>query len=143
MIQSVIAGMVAAIRTEYDKSSYRIYTDSVEQGLKEPCFSIMCLKPSRERKLNRRYKDISSFMVQYFPKSYDEAQEECMTVCEALYDVLDVITVDGVRLQGTEMSGQVVDGVLQFQVNYIQMLMRTMAEDVKMDGVQVNAVGKE
>ena len=58
MITKVINGIIAAIRSEYDSKAYRIYTESVEQGLKEPCFSIMCLKPEAQRKGNKFTKKI-------------------------------------------------------------------------------------
>ena len=57
------------------------------------------------------------FNITYFP-STDEPISECNSVCEILYDVLELITVGGSNLRGSRMNGQVVDGVLQFQVNY-------------------------
>ena len=39
MINSIIEGISIAINTEFE-DVYTIYTESVEQGLKEPCFFI-------------------------------------------------------------------------------------------------------
>ena len=39
MMDKIINGIVNQIRQIYDESKYEIYTESVEQGLKEPCFS--------------------------------------------------------------------------------------------------------
>ena len=44
MMDKIINGIVNQIRQIYDESKYEIYTESVEQGLKEPCFSILCLE---------------------------------------------------------------------------------------------------
>ena len=116
MIQDIIDGMIKAIRTEYD-SSYRIYTESVEQGLKEPCFSIICINGSNENGVGGRKSRSYPFNITYFP-STDEPRLECLKVLEALYDIFDVIEVGTSKLRGTGMSGDIVDGVLQFQVTY-------------------------
>ena len=117
MIQNIIDGIIKAIRTEYDKS-FRIYTESVKQGLKEPCFSIMCLNPSGEREMGDRFKRYFPFMITYFP-STDEPVAECNAVCETLLGLLYEITTDtGVVHASDDMSGQVVDGNLQFSVQY-------------------------
>lgn len=56
MIDKIINGIVNRIRQKYDESKYEIYTESVEQGLKEPCFSILCLSPHIEHIVGTRYK---------------------------------------------------------------------------------------
>lgn len=137
MIKSIIDGIIKAIRTEYDKS-YRIYTESIEQGLIEPCFSILCLNPSGEREVSDRFKRFYPFMITYFPSS-NEPVAECNEVCEVLLDVLNDIDTNVGLLHGSEMSGKVVDGNLQFSVQY-QMFVtkddKTTAEG--MDGLTVD-----
>ena len=72
MIQKVIDGIITAIRTEYDSAHFKVYTELVEQGLRNPCFSVMCLNPSVEvigKVRSRRY---YPFVIDYFSKSDDE-----------------------------------------------------------------------
>jgi len=141
MIQKVIDGIVQTIRTKYDKS-YRIYTESVEQGLQEPCFSILCLKPSGERELGDRYKRYFPFMITYFPAT-EEPMAECNAVCEDLMGLLTDIDTDIGILHGSELSGEVIDGLLQFSAEYrIFVLLQRKAED-GMDGVTVNTATQE
>lgn len=137
MIQSVIDGIINAIRTEYDKS-YRIYTESIEQGLIEPCFSVLCLNPSGEREISDRFKRFYPFMITYFP-STDEPVAECNEVCEVLLDVLNDIDTNIGLLHGSELSGKVIDGNLQFSVQY-QMFVRKVDESAAegMDGLTVD-----
>ena len=116
MIQKIIDGIIKAIRTKYDRS-YRIYTESIEQGLIEPCFSVLCLNPSGEREISERFKRFYPFMITYFPSS-DEPVAECNEVCEVLLDVLNDIDTNVGVLHGTDLSGKVVDGNLQFSVQY-------------------------
>lgn len=128
MIAKVIDGIIAAIRSEYDSKAYRIYTESVEQGLKEPCFSIMCLKPEVQRKGKGRTRRFYSFDIVYFPKSDCEPVQESTEVYENLVECLMDITADEHILHGSNISGTVVDGILHVQVTYDLFLLKQVEE---------------
>lgn len=140
MIQNIIDGIIAAIRTEYDKS-FRIYTESIEQGLEEPCFSILCLNGSDKKNAGVRHNRTYSFIVRYFPSS-DEPIAECLAVMESLYDLLCIIDVGTSRLRGTGMDGTIADGVLQFEVTYAAFLLATKVE-TSMEELEVKTNGNE
>ena len=134
-------GIVAAIRTEYDKS-FRIYTESVTQGLKEPCFSVLWLNGSSEKSACTRHNRTHSFIIRYFPLSEEEPAKECSEVMENLYDILSVIdTVDG-KVRGTDMNGNIVDGVLQFQITYALSLLE-IYDEADMEKIKVVTMGKD
>lgn len=61
----------------------------------------------------------NQFCIQYFPQSAKK-QRECADVAERMYDCLEYITTDGDTkpIRGSKMNHQVVDGVLNFFVNY-------------------------
>lgn len=139
MIQSIIDGIIAAIRTEYDKS-YRIYTESVEQGLQEPCFSILCLNGFNEKKIGQRHNRTYLFNIAYFPAS-DEPTAECLEVMENLYDLLKFINTGSAKLHGTDMSGKVVDGILQFQITYAASLL-SLNTEINMEDLEIKTDGK-
>ena len=139
MIQSIIDGIIKAIRTEYDRS-FRIYTESVKQGLKEPCFSILCLNGSDEQNVGSRRNREYLFNIAYFPKT-DTPIIECLNVKENLFDLLSMIEVNDSMLRGAKMDGEVVDGVLQFQVTYTFFLLVVKAED-GMENIEVKTDGK-
>ena len=40
MLNDIIKGMAEKIRTVYRPEDYRLYTEDVKQGFKEPCFFI-------------------------------------------------------------------------------------------------------
>ena len=140
MIQSIIDGIIKAIRTEYDRS-FRIYTEKVEQGLKEPCFSILCLNGSDEQNVGNRRNRECLFNITYFPKT-DMPISECLNVKENLYDLLSMIEVNDSMLRGVRMSGEVVDGVLQFQVTYAYFVLATKTE-TNMNDLEVKTDGKQ
>ena len=141
MIQKIIDGTIAAIATEYDES-FRKYTESVEQGLTAPCFSILCLSVTDKQEIGiRRYRGYL-LNISYFPSSA-EPVAECLAVMENLYDLLSMIDVGDSKVRGTDMTGMVVDGVLQFQVTYAPFLLSEETEDIGMDGIEVNTNGRE
>ena len=62
MINKIIDGISIALNAEFG-NDYEIYTDNIEQGLKEPCFSIVCLNPRMNQFLE---KDISDKISSVF-----------------------------------------------------------------------------
>lgn len=116
MINKIIDGISVAINSEFG-DPYEIYTESIEQGLVEPCFSILCLNPTINQVLGKRYFRKNMFCIHYFPSS-DEKRSECYAVIEKLMNALEIITVDSDLCRGTDMNGEVVDNVLSFFVNY-------------------------
>lgn len=125
MINKIIDAISMSINSEFG-DGYEIYTESIEQGLEEPCFSIFCLNPTNRLYMNKRYFRTNQFCIQYFP-STDEPKAECNSVLEKLYLALETITIretlpdETVKeslVRGTNMRGEFVDDVLNFLVNF-------------------------
>ena len=116
MINKIIDGISVAIGSEFGEPC-EIYTESIEQGFTEPCFSILCLNPTIEQFLGERYFRTNQFCIHYFPSS-GEKRSECLSVMEKLMTTLETIIVGGDLIRGTKMNGEIVDGVLNFFVNY-------------------------
>lgn len=115
MIQGVIDGIVNKIAAEF--ADYRIYTESVEQGLLAPCFSVLCLSADDEHKLSDRYNKDYFININYFP-SNDEPYMECQNVGEVLGDILQDIVADGAVVHGSDMSWNISDKVLVATISY-------------------------
>lgn len=116
MINSIIKSMSIALNAEFG-DAYKIYAEEVEQGLKEPCFCVFCLNPTNELFLGKRYFRTNQFCVQYFP-STNQKKEESNAVADRLYLCLELISVDGDLVRGSKMHYEMVDGVLNFFLNY-------------------------
>lgn len=117
MINEIVNGICLALNSEFG-DEYEIYTETLKQGLKEPCFSIVCINPTQEQFLGKRYYKANCFCIHYFPSSAD-TNAEINTVREKLFNALEYITVDGDLIRGTNMTAETDDlGVLNFIVNY-------------------------
>jgi len=116
MINEITDAISVTINTGFD-DTYEIYTESIEQGFKEPCFSILCLNPTVEQFLGNRYFRTNQFCIHYFPSS-NEQRSECYDIAETLFSLLEYITVGTDTIRGTDMHFEVVDDVLSFFVNY-------------------------
>lgn len=124
MINKIIDGISKAINKEFG-DDYEIYTEEIEQGLNEPCFSIVCIKPTNNLFRQNRYFRKNQFCIHYFPSS-KEKRLECQQVLERMYLILEYIEIEETfegkvtitKTMGTEMNGEYNDGVLNFFVNY-------------------------
>lgn len=137
MIEKIINGIVNRIRQKYDESKYEIYTESVEQGLKEPCFSILCLSPHVEHIIGIRYKRALPFIIRYWSDSEETYADE-LSVSENLEYLLKDITVDGFVMHGKDILGQIVDGVLQFQVTYEFFVVDKTEDEEKIESCDIS-----
>lgn len=137
MINKITDGICEAIYKEFG-DNYEIYTEEVEQGLKEPCFSIICINPTHELFRQNRYFKQHQFCIHYFP-STEEKRTECFDVLDRLYNCLEYIEIkeetDTSKTRGSDMHGEYNDGILNFFINY-NMFMNQNEEEIKMDNYE-------
>ena len=133
-IKKLIDAIAEALFQEFG-SDYEIYTEKVEQGLTEPCFLIRYLNPTKNRDLGLRYKRTVQFVIQYIP-STAEANDECATVLERLFECLEDVILSERPVHGTEIQGEITDGILNFMVNYDGFVLKEEELD-PMDNLEV------
>ena len=133
-IKELIDAIAEALFQEFG-SMYEIYTEKVEQGLTTPCFMIRCVSPTKNIHLGVRYKRTNKFVIQYIP-STEEAYDECASVLEKLFECLEDVTLDGKPVHGTELNGEVTDGILNFMVNYDGFVLKERSE-INMEVLEV------
>lgn len=142
MINSIIEAISVSLNAAFG-DDYEIHMEEIKQGLEEPCFFIQCLNPGMEQFLGKRYFRQNLFCIQYFPKS-DEVVRECNDVAEAMYFCLEYITCKGddKPIRGTKMHHELVNGVLNFFVNYDLFVYKT-EEKVNMEELEIDTSVKE
>lgn len=117
MIEDIINGISTKLYEVFG-DDYKIYAgESIKQGLENPCFFISVLNPSQKNYLaNKKFRN-NPFIIQYFPKNEDDL--EMLSVAELLTDNLEFITLlNGDLIRGTQLKYEIVDGILNFKLNY-------------------------
>ncbi len=145
MIQSIMNGIIHAIREKYDEK-YNIYTETVEQDLQKSCFFIMCLNSTDEAKLGTRHNRIYPCIIKYFPASEDKTMQECLSVMDDLYQLLEIINTDIKKFRSREMKAEIEEGVLKFQVTYSGFILakkeEPFMEELEVDSLSEKNYGK-
>lgn len=115
----ILDGVSLAIRGEYPDC--QIEADSVEQGLSPPAFIILLLDSAQKQSMQRsekRWRRSLRFDIIYFPKN-KHGRSECYKIADSLSMILEQITLPGGdKIRGTDISYNIVDGVLHFNVTY-------------------------
>lgn len=117
MLNSIIGGIAQKIHETFG-DEYRIYSEDVEQDLRDPCFVIVNLLNTTTKLLPPRYFRSYNFDVHYFPKSERTTKRECNEVSEKLKIALEYINVIDNCVRGVKMTDEIVDDVLHFKVSY-------------------------
>lgn len=118
MINSIIEAVSISLNEEFG-DGHAVHMEEIMQDLETPCFFIQCLNPACELFSGRRYFRSNQFCIQYFPES-SEIQRESNDVAERMMQCLEYITIRGEDrpVRGTKMKYEIIDGVLNFFVNY-------------------------
>lgn len=98
----------------------KIYTKRAEQ-IKTPAFRLKTIKDSFDKKLGNLYKNEKLYQIVYMPKEdkqYITDDDELENVAFTLYDILEIMTLEGVTLKGYDMSYRIEDNTLQFFVTF-------------------------
>lgn len=140
MINSIVKAISIALNTEFG-DAYKIYAEEVKQGLKEPCFFVFCINPTNELFLGKRYFRANQFCIQYFP-STNKKKEESNEVADRLYLCLELIAVDGDLVRASKMRYEMVDGILNFFLNYDLFVYHKEQIDL-METIETDTIVKE
>lgn len=138
MVNDIINGIVAKLHEVFG-DEYEFYKESIEQGLKEPCFSVVVIQTGQSAKLPNRYHRVNAFDVHYFPKDKNNAKSECYDVAERLLFELEYINVLDNLCHGTKMRYEIVDGVLHFFVNYDMFVKKQVDESDHMETATIKS----
>lgn len=141
MIRDIMDGICQALSNEFG-SRYEIYTESLPQGMKEPCFFVLCISQGHEAQIKNRYWKKYQFGIHYFPASAGEPYAECQAVSERLCLCLELIDAGNKKILGKEMNGRVEDSVLIFTIEYDPFICRPL-ELTAMEKVMTDAKAKE
>ena len=139
MIGKIIKGISTAIYNEFG-DGYKIYEGELKQGIKEPCFFILCVESAQNLFLGQRYRHEHKFCIHFFNGQDIFPASLLHEIAERLYACLEHIEVDGLY-HGIKMYHEINDGVLQFFVNY-NFYVYKLTDPVYMETLNVDMEGK-
>lgn len=139
LIKSALARRLAALFP-----GITIYKEKVEQGLKYPSFFILQLNVTQERDL-RPYRWLNFQMnIRYRPiKDYNSKRSELDQLGLDMLDGLEEVEVEGKPLRGRDMNYEIIDGVLQFFINFRMRVKKEQEAGQKMLELENSAYIKE
>ena len=136
MCLDIIDGISVKIN-EYFGDDYKIYSETVEQGLSLPCFFINHEETVRKKLLGERYLTTYSFLINYFPQNN---KEEMIIAAEKLTDCLRLVEMpDGDTIRGKGIRFNITNGVLQFYISFTLILTANEEHDI-MDSIDYRII---
>jgi hypothetical protein len=141
MLNEMINGIAIKLNQTFG-DAYSIYMESVEQGLKEPCFFIFLLPSSQDQVIGKRYLRRHQFDIHFFPGTL-EKNKEILNVVDKLNDAMEYVTFGSDLMHGTNMHHEVVGWVLHFFVDFnFHVIKASDLDDNEMDSIAVNSTIK-
>jgi len=136
MLNETVNGIAQKLSDMFG-DEYEIHIDAVEQGLKEPCFLIVCLTGNQQQEIGTLYERKQAFDIHYFPKA-NKITREVNSVISLLNMELEYINVNSNLVRGTKMKHEVINGVLHFFVNYDVRIRKVIEPDPLMEDLILN-----
>ena len=142
MINSIIEAISTKLYTEFE---CKIHMEEIKQGLVEPCFFLKCLNPKVDHYFWNRYKRNNQFVIQYFPEHKNAYDRECNDIAEWMLWNLEYITIadETTPIRASGMNYEIVDGVLNFFINYDFFVDRVVDVDNEMETMTDEEGAKE
>lgn len=134
MTEDIIKAVCAAIYSQFG-NGYTIYTEAVAQDAQTPCFFVICTQPKLNRYMSDEYYQEIPIVVQYLPQNTENYRSECEDVFERLSLNLDTISFEGSCVHGADTHGEIIDGVLNFFVDYNMMVYKNTEPKARMEKI--------
>nr|WP_243108658.1 hypothetical protein [Clostridium rectalis] len=83
-----------------------------------------------------RYKKNILFDIHYFSDKED-INSDCLDMADRLYDVLEYVQVNDNLYRSTDMTHEVIDGVLHFMLRFNYYVLKQIEEAPKMNKLKV------
>jgi hypothetical protein len=137
MIAKIVKAIADKLYESYGKEQYKVYTEQVKQGFKEPCFFVLLINPTNQNLLNKLKRRSNTFDIHYFPKNEND-YEDIYTKIDELFGILEFVEIEGLgKIRGRKMESEFKNGVLHFFVNYSVFVEKTDANEI-MEDIQIS-----
>lgn len=117
----MVADFLNAVTTQLGKTfgtTYHYYVENVEQGLKQPCFTVDMITLVERSKSAVLYDRTMPLVVHYHSRNPVGNKMECYQIAEQLVECLEYIPFKNTLIRGEQISWQMVEDVLQVFITY-------------------------
>lgn len=139
MVNSVLTAVTKQLGSTFGED-YRYYVENVEQGLKQPCFTVDMLNPLQRSKSPVLYDRTMPLVIHYFSDSVTNAKEDCYAIAERAVECLEYLPFLDTTLRGENISWQLTDDVLQIFVTYKFTTVKAVVEAESMETLDTSNV---
>ncbi|KGN00316.1 hypothetical protein ADU90_13100 [Clostridium botulinum] len=129
-INDLRIGINLALDKEFPNTT--IYGEEIKQGFEEPCFFVKVLSSGQDKELNIRYKKNIFFDIHYFSDKED-VNSDCLEMADKLYEVLEYVKVNENLYRSSNMTHEVIDGVLHFMLQFNYHVVKEIQKAPKMN----------
>ncbi len=117
---------------------YKIYINSVKQGLEEPCFFIKILSSNKKKLIGNRYQNECNLVIHSMLNETNI--EKYNDISDKLYELEYITLLDGDMLKGFNMSIEVSDNVLLFFITYKYFTYKNEVKDSEMEDLTIKEI---
>ena len=132
MVNSILTAVTKQLGSTFG-GDYRYYVEDVEQGLKQPCFTVDMSNPLQRSKSPVLYDRTMPLVIHYFSDSVTNAKEDCYAIAERAIECLEYLPFLNTTLRGENISWQLTDDVLQIFITYKFTTTKAVAEADRME----------
>ncbi|SCY93294.1 phage tail terminator family protein [Alkaliphilus peptidifermentans] len=125
---SLCDGIMAVLNSQFPNNE--VFDEEVIEGANPPYFYVKMLKGNEIKELNGRYRRVYSFVIYYHTP--DKNNRAMNNVAEELYNITEHIEIDGRKLRGVGMKHEIIEGALNFFVEYSFFVYRQQEATTKM-----------
>lgn len=116
MGNEIVDSILSAIKSEFGET-YKIYTHQQEQGFIKPCFFVQILSLTNERFMGNRFFSKNEFNIKYLINANEE-NNNLTEVFEKLNNCLEIITIDGDLVRGSDIKCVISEEGINFSISY-------------------------
>ena len=116
MVDKLTGAVAESIRNAFGEKA-EVYTESVHQNAKKPCFFVECESMERIEMLNRNF-FVRAHVAGMYENDGDEKRNEAEGVAPRLFKLLSLVKSGDVMLNGRKIHGKWENGTLIVRACY-------------------------
>lgn len=137
MVNDLLTAVTTQLGTTFGTSNH-YYTETVQQDLVTPAFTVGMILPTQRSKSPVLYDRTMPIVIHWFSDTQDDLKEKCYKIAEQAVECLEYLPFKGKIIRAENISWEIVDNVLQIFMTYKFTTMKVLEDDVNMEVLDEN-----